>query len=141
MTYDRKRGRADLEDLLMEGFQREGTAFFLFICIPEVFEGQVAHIIAQIVGRSFQKYLVKCPGGRGLKAEFSKCFCDIFFGKTMIMDRNVHKSRQPQSERTVQAIELRQVRICVRQTIGIHFHIGGPAFDVAAEIQKAPYRI
>ena len=64
MTYDRKRGRADLEDLLMEGFQREGTAFFLFICIPEVFEGQVAYIIAQIVGRSFQKYLVKCPGGR-----------------------------------------------------------------------------
>jgi len=59
----------------------------------------------------------------------------------MIMDRNVHESRQPQGERPVQAIELCQVRVCVRQTVGIHFHIGGPAFDVAAEIQKAPYRI
>ncbi len=35
-THHRKGGGADLKDLLMEGFQREGAALFLFIGVPEI---------------------------------------------------------------------------------------------------------
>ena len=67
----RKGGGADLKDLLMEGFQREGAALFLFIGVPEIFEGKIAHIVTEIVGRGFEKGLVEGLGRGLLKAEFT----------------------------------------------------------------------
>ena len=70
-THHRKGGGADLKDLLMEGFQREGAALFLFIGVPEIFEGKIAHIVTEIVGRGFEKGLVEGLGRGLLKAEFT----------------------------------------------------------------------
>ena len=44
----------------MEGFQREGAALFLFIGVPEIFEGKIAHIVTEIVGRGRLEGVVLC---------------------------------------------------------------------------------
>ena len=59
----------------------------------------------------------------------------------MVMDGDIHERGEAQGEGAVQPVELSQIRVRIGETVGVHFHIGGPALYVAAEIQEIPHRI
>ena len=125
----------------MKRFERKRIPHLRFCLFTQGLEIQPAHIILQIIARRLQDILIKRT--RGIFAEPKLCqkSRDIFKGVAAVMDSDVEQGGKAKCEGAVFLGDGGSLCILAPETVGIHFHVGGPAFRVAAGAKNTAQRV